>query len=369
MPENFVPDMFPVASAINSGHPAEQDYLPNLTISEFHSWFSGRHRQFADALWFDRPGADAILTGLTAFSNEFESDDDGGRGGSYRRAQKVTDARITGLSTLLRMVSGTEDIGRMLPGSRLLDVLGGDGLAARVLRLLAPHSAPSQVLTSDIAANMVTEALRQGLPAVRQPAHYLFLRENSFDGVMVAYGTHHIAAPERSMMCREAYRVLRPGGRVVIHDFEKNSPVSKWFSEIVHRYCPAGHPYEHFSREELRALLEAANFSQITITEIYDPIRASGDTEPHAVGNLLDYLISMYGLTAMTPRDGDMHARLLDWISQHMRYDFACVDHRAGHWRPGLTTYATDRGVIAAEMPRVALVATAVKPHEAYPAG
>jgi len=361
MPEGFAPDVLAAGAGINSGRAAGPDYLPSVTMSEFHSWFSGRHRQFADALWLDRPGADAVLARMTAFSNEFESDAGGGRGGSYRRAQKVTDARITGLSTLLRMVSGTGDIGRMPPGYRLLDVLGGDGLAARVLRLLAPHPGPSPVLTSDIAANMVTEALRQGLPAMRQPAHHLFLRDDSFDGVMVAYGTHHVAAPERPLMCQEAYRVLRPGGRVVIHDFEKGSPVSRWFSEVVDRYCSAGHPYEHFSREELRELLEAAHFSQVTVTEVYDPIRVSGDTESHAIGSLLDYLISMYGLTAAAPRDAGMHALLLDWISRHMRYDFAADSHPAGHWRPALTTYAADCGMIAAEMPRVALVATAVK--------
>jgi SAM-dependent methyltransferase len=316
MRENLVPDVVPADVATDdSGRDAESDYLPQLTARKFRTWFSDHHRQFADALWFDRPGADATLAGLTEFSNEFESDGNGGRGDSYRRAQKVTDARLTGLSTLLQMVSGCEDIRRMPPGFRLLDVLGGDGLAARVLRLLAPHSGPSPVLTSDIAANMVAEALRQGLPAMRQPAHYFFLRNNSFDGVMVAYGTHHIAAPERSVMCREAYRVLRPGGRVVIHDFEENSPASRWFSEVVHHYCPAGHPYEHFTRGELRTLLEGANFSQITISEIYDPIRVSGASKAQAVGGLLDYLISMYGLTATSPGGDDVRARLLDWIT------------------------------------------------------
>src|SRR5207237_5518083 len=129
-------------------------------------------------------------------------------------------------------VLGVQQLGRLPFGWRLLDVLGGDGLIARALNMMRPGLTRQPVLTSDVAESMILHAWAQGLPAIREPAQHLFLRDASFDAVLIAYGTHHIDPLDRPDMCREAFRVLRPHGRIVLHDFECGSAVARWFDEV-----------------------------------------------------------------------------------------------------------------------------------------
>lgn len=330
-------------------------YLPDVDRAEFEDMFRRKHPMFASVLQFDRDGATAALDRLLRERNEFETDANGGRGQSYRRAQRATTARLTGIRTLLRMLTGTTELSMLPPGIRLLDVLGGDGLVTRALRVLAPDLPVIPVLTSDVAGHMVAQTLRQGLPAMRQAADFLFLRDCSFDGVLIAYGSHHVEGRDRASMCAEAFRVLRRGGRIVLHDFEEGSPVVRWFQQIVDRHTPAGHDYRHFTRAELRSLLRSAGFADIEVSEVYDPIQLRGPSEQYAADALLRYLISMYGLRFGT-RD---RAILLEWLTRNMRYS-----HRPD-WPEERCSELCVRpaaGGAVAELPRLALVATAVRP-------
>ncbi|MFL6123177.1 methyltransferase domain-containing protein [Actinophytocola sp.] len=326
-------------------------YLPNLSSRDVEEIFRREHPHFADVLAFDRAGAADALARLARQRNEFETDDDGGRGRSYRDAQRSTGARLTGITALLRMLTGHPDLAALPPGLRLLDVLGGDGLVTRAWRSLAADDPASPILTSDLAGHMVAAALDRGLPALRQSAEFLFLREGVFDGVLIAYGTHHVA--DRVAMCAEAFRVLRPGGRILVHDFEEGSPVARWFAEVVHHRTAAGHDYRHVTRAELHGLLRGTGFSDVSVTEVYDPIRLWGATETGAVDSLLRYLTAMYGL-----RMG--RTDLLDWLTRNVRYDYGDVPSRTGGWCRELTVRRTGTGAVA-ELPRLALVATAVR--------
>lgn len=331
------------------------EYLPNLDQAAFEEMFRRKHPAFASALHFERDGACTALGRLLREHNEFETDAHGGRGHSYRKAQRATTARLIGIKTLLQLVAGAAELNMIPRDTRLLDVLGGDGLVTRALRVLAPDLPTIPILTSDMAGHMVAEALSQGLPAMRQAADFLFLRERAFDGVLIAYGSHHVAERDRASMCAEAFRVLRPGGRIVLHDFEEGSPVVRWFEQIVNRHTVAGHDYRHFTRTELRGLLKGAGFADIEVMEMYDPIRLRGASESRATDALLRYLISMYGLRF----EPDGPTEVLDWLVRNMRYGHR-PDHVEG-WRSELSILPTADGVVA-ELPRLALVATAVRP-------
>ncbi|MFI7421281.1 class I SAM-dependent methyltransferase [Nonomuraea sp. NPDC049684] len=144
---------------------------------------------------------------LAATSSEFDSDRDG-RGDSYRRAQQDALVRWTGIRALLGLLAPDPAAGPPL----LLDVLGGDGTVARAAagRLGSLDVKPA-IITGDLSGHMVDRALAQGLPAVRQAAQLLFLREASVGGVLLAYGTHHIPPADRPGAVAEAARVTRPG--------------------------------------------------------------------------------------------------------------------------------------------------------------
>jgi SAM-dependent methyltransferase len=227
---------------------------------------------------------------------DFEDAAGGGRGDSYRLAQRDPRVRLHGIRQLFTLAAPDGRLGSWRPAHVLLDVLGGDGTLARAVRGLLPADRRPTVLTSDLAGGMVAAAQRLGLPAVRQPAQALQLRDGSVDAVVLAYGTHHVPVGERAAAVAEARRVLRPGGRVVLHDFEDGSPVARWFAEVVHPLSRTGHPYPHFTEAGMRDLLTAAGLVDVTVRRVYDPFRLVGPDRVGARRLLGRHLLDMYGL-------------------------------------------------------------------------
>jgi ubiquinone/menaquinone biosynthesis C-methylase UbiE len=340
--------------------PATEPYIPGIPVAEYAHLIESRFPAFADLLWFDRPGASAALDDLAQLVNEFETDANAGRGASYRHAQRNRMVRARGIRTLFMLAAAVPDAKFITPRWTALDLLGGDGLLAHVFKTFAPHTENS-VITSDAAGHMVAGALRAGLPAIRQQAQFLFLRDMTVDAVLLAYGTHHIPRHDRALVCREAARVLRPGGRLVLHDFEEGSPVALWFSEVVDRYARAGHQYDHFSAAELDRCYDQAGLRSVTVHKVYDPLVMPGDSPAEARSRLADYLINMYGLDYQASprlnRQG-VHDAVWELAENYFVYDEGYVP--SSGWKSKPSVYQQD-GTWVAEVPRVALVAVGQK--------
>jgi ubiquinone/menaquinone biosynthesis C-methylase UbiE len=225
------------------------------------------------------------------FVDDFGSENGGGRGGSYLRAQahNVT-ARAHGIRQLLGLVRAGTDA----PRKTVVDVLGGDGLVSKVAGSLGLSD--MAVLTCDLSPYMVRAAWAAGCPALLQKADHLLQRDGSVDGVLVAYGTHHIAVEDRAALVAEAHRVLRPGGVLVLHDFLVGSPMGEWFDQVVDRYSETGHRYDHFTREEMLGYLASAGFESYEVLDLADPYVATAATPADAELGLGRYLLDMYGL-------------------------------------------------------------------------
>jgi len=339
---------------------ADPPYLPGLSLAEYAELIHREFPELADALWLDRPGIGAALASVTGTVNEFE-DDDAGRGRSYRRAQRSQLVRARGIHSLFALAAGVARLADIRPGWRMLDVLGGDGLLAQVLRTVAPQAA---TITGDTAGNMVLAALRNGLPAVRQPAQCLLVRDEAVDAVVIAYGSHHIAPPDRSIACAEAARVLVPGGRLVLHDFEEGSPVALWFADVVHRYSRAGHSYRHFTAAEMAHHLAASGLRDVRVHRVYDPFVMRAADPARARDLLADHLVDMYGLVGLADEaPADVRRAAWKLASNYFLYpDIAGgVDIAGGgSVRCEPVVYEAETGWVA-EVPRVALVAVGEK--------
>jgi ubiquinone/menaquinone biosynthesis C-methylase UbiE len=330
-------------------------YLPSATLGDYVRDVATMHPILECVLDFSRPETYDAIESLVSTTTEFDSDETG-RGDSYRRAQENATVRWTGAQQLLRLciphMSSRDAV--------VLDVLGGDGTLARAVKTQTKPAAPRlSVLTGDISGHMVERALSKGLPAVRQAAHFLFLRDDSVDAALLAYGTHHIAPCDRTKAIREALRVVRPGGRVVLHDFDDTSPMACFFARVVHVRSKAGHDYAHFSRESLQYIFEQAS-AAADIIDIYDPYIISGSTERDAQKRMCQYIADMYGITKAFNclEDISLFWQMLVEEFDHSAYT---AEHYGNTNYPGRPVIYRKADCFVAEVPRVAIVATAEK--------
>lgn len=96
------------------------------------------------------------------------------------------------------------------PVECVLDLGGGTGRAARVLS--------DATVVLDGSNPMLIEARSRGLRTVQGDVRHLPLRDESVDGVVSVDAVHHF--PAVATVIEEAGRVLRPGGALVIREFD-----------------------------------------------------------------------------------------------------------------------------------------------------
>jgi ubiquinone/menaquinone biosynthesis C-methylase UbiE len=109
------------------------------------------------------------------------------------------------------------------PGDRVLDVGCGPG---RLARVLAERVAPTGSVDGiDAAVEMINRASRQarkrGVAITFQVAFAqdLPFPDATFDAVACTLALHHVAEDDQRTAIEEMYRVLKPGGRLLIAEF------------------------------------------------------------------------------------------------------------------------------------------------------
>lgn len=288
-------------------------YLNGRGFEEHLDYLRHGHRDLYDLLCQDRcRDAERHVAQMNMISWEFEDATLGGRGVAYNFAQKRADNRKQGMTTLLKCFSSSCEI----PGHgfRILDVLGGDGTFARFCKTLG-HHAPT-IYTADISQFMIDACRAQRLACIRQSATRSLLRDNVIDGVLIAYGSHHLDGDARRMAVREAHRTLRAGGRLVLHDFEIGGRCARWFDSVVHPYSRTGHPHAHFSRDEMFDLFTSAGFRDIEVFEISDPFTLRGGSPEEARHNAIMHMYEMYDLIKLTDCTRDIAPCLERHVSE-----------------------------------------------------
>lgn len=170
------------------------------------------------------------------------------------------------------------------PGHRVLDIAGGTGdLALRFSRLVGEHG---QVVLADINESMLAvgrdrlldSAVVDNVVFVQADAQLLPFPDDSFDCVCIAFGLRNVT--DKAQALRAMWRVLKPGGRLLILEFSKpvNPVLAKFYDaysfgvlpkigrlvtgdEDSYRYL-AESIRRHPDQEALNSLLVEAGFAQ-----------------------------------------------------------------------------------------------------------
>jgi demethylmenaquinone methyltransferase/2-methoxy-6-polyprenyl-1,4-benzoquinol methylase len=118
------------------------------------------------------------------------------------------------------------------PGQRLLDVAGGTGdIAFRFLQ----RAGHAHATVLDLTEPMLTEGRKRAeaeqkadsLDWVVGDAMALPFADNSFDVYTISFGIRNVTRPQEAL--NEAFRVLRPGGRLMVLEFSQiPNPAMQW---------------------------------------------------------------------------------------------------------------------------------------------
>jgi demethylmenaquinone methyltransferase/2-methoxy-6-polyprenyl-1,4-benzoquinol methylase len=102
------------------------------------------------------------------------------------------------------------------PGERILDLAAGTGTSSVALS----HSG-AKVIAVDFSSGMIEEGRRKhkNIEFVQADIEKLPFGDDEFDAVTISFGLRNVNDPKQALA--EMYRVLKPGGRLVICEFSK----------------------------------------------------------------------------------------------------------------------------------------------------
>jgi len=120
------------------------------------------------------------------------------------------------------------------------------------------------------------------------------LGDASVDRVANLSGLHH--TEDISGYFREAFRVLKPGGRMGAADVRKGSPVDTWLNSIVDRFNPEGHDGRFYEDGAFSAMLRHAGF--INVPER----RAEYTWDFDSVPDMAAFCLKLFRMTKAQPR-------------------------------------------------------------------
>jgi SAM-dependent methyltransferase len=198
------------------------------------------------------------------------------------------------------------------PLSRALDVGCGTGLSTVALKEIA-----REVVGVDAASEMI--ALADSGPRIEYmvaSAEKLPFAENEFEMVTLSSAFHWL---DKEKFLKEAARVLRPGGWLVVYDnyvsgqMEENQGFQTWYREdYLKKYPPPPRTWPAFTAEDSAR----ANFHLLGKEHYQNSLSFS-------VGQMVDYLLSHSNVIAAVECGSQEIGDVRRWLTESIEPLFA----------------------------------------------
>jgi len=98
--------------------------------------------------------------------------------------------------------------------------------------------------------------------------HSIPYTNQSVDTMLSLASLHHCTNEERIQFYKEAKRVLKPGGKLVIGDVIQDSEQDKWLNIFVNMHNPLGHIGKFWTNEDA-SLMQSCGFTVATSIQEY----------------------------------------------------------------------------------------------------
>ena len=164
-----------------------------------------------------------------------------------------TNALLSGGNSVLWRLATVKAL-NLQPGERVLDVAAGTGTSSKAL-----GKTGAEVVALDFSPGMVKEGRRRhsDIDFVEGDAEALPFPAASFDALTISFGLRNVNNPQVAL--GEMYRVVKPGGRIVICEFSHPpAPLIRAGYQGYMKYVmPAVTALSSSHREAYRYLMES----------------------------------------------------------------------------------------------------------------